>query len=224
MTDTDEYLKAQTKILADLADIENKGVMTKKEYILKLKDVTRPLIQSGYYPEIQLDDFCSLIGELLKKHNVEYSSGHLAELFDDNEKRIQHSSKNSPDGGVSNSLPLEQQGIETVITSLNRARVRAYDVITDYDYALKLNQQVHIAQKNVDHLNTISKRLLTAKHFVDYFENNYTISSFEELMLQYPKKIREQLDDILTGYHAAVLLQTLHIQTCMIYLIFFWQV
>ena len=83
MTDNDEYLKAQTQILADLSDVETNGIHTKKEYIIKLKDVTRPLIVSGYYPDVSLDDFSSLMGELLKKHNVEYSSGHLAELFDD---------------------------------------------------------------------------------------------------------------------------------------------
>ncbi len=107
--DIAEQVKTQTKILSDLHDVETNGIHTQKEYIIKLKEVTRPLVISGYYPDVQLDDFCSLIGELLKKHNVEYSSGHLAELFDDDEKRSYNNSNMiSPDGGNETSPPLNK--------------------------------------------------------------------------------------------------------------------
>ena len=43
----DEYVDAQKKIINELASLETKSFETKKSYILRLKEVTRPLIENG---------------------------------------------------------------------------------------------------------------------------------------------------------------------------------
>ena len=87
MTDNTEYIKAQTKALADLEALENQDFVSKKDKIGNLKNATRPLIISGFYPDTALSDFCSLIQDMLEKYNISYSRTKLAELFDDDEKR-----------------------------------------------------------------------------------------------------------------------------------------
>lgn len=87
MTENDEYLKAQTKILAEMADLEVKDFTTKKDYITNFKNVTRPLVLSGFYEDKTLYDFCSLIQDMLEKYNISYPRTKLADLFDDDEKR-----------------------------------------------------------------------------------------------------------------------------------------
>jgi hypothetical protein len=70
-----------------MADLEIKDFMTKKDYITNLKNVTRPLVLSGFYEDKTLSDFCSLIQDMLEKYNISYPRTKLAELFDDDEKR-----------------------------------------------------------------------------------------------------------------------------------------
>lgn len=206
--DIDEQIKAQRDILEKLSNFDTDSFKTKKQYIEELKDVTRPLIESGYYENVKLDDFCSFIGDLLEKYNISYSRKKLPALFEDNEKRVYTKEKtNVTDGDNCNSSPPESEGIEGIIRQLNRARTRAYDDI-DYDYGKKINRMVDASQRNADHLTIIRKRLFTARYFTDYFEKNYTIESFEKMIKQYPKDVREQLTDILAAYHASVLLQS----------------
>ena len=205
----DEQVKAQTKILADLEDFENKGVMTKKEYILKLKDVTRPLVLADYYPDTKLNDLCSLIGEMLGKYNIEYSSGHLAELFDDHEKRIQHNPKqNSPDGGVITSPPLQQeQGIIGQLDFLEKQIGKSYDVMQDDEAADKLQTLENIAAKSVSHIKTFEKNYKTASYFVSQFEKTFGSSDEADKILEsLPKKQRDRMTDLITKYHANILL------------------
>ena len=60
-----EYLSEQNKILNELSNLENRSFETKKSYILRLRDTTRPLIESGYYEGLKLNDLCSFIYEKL---------------------------------------------------------------------------------------------------------------------------------------------------------------
>ena len=57
----DEYLKAKNQLLEKMSNHESQSFMTKKEFILKLRDIERPLIMSGYYPDLKLNDLCSHI-------------------------------------------------------------------------------------------------------------------------------------------------------------------
>ena len=127
----DEQIKAQTKILADLENFESQGVMTKKEYILKLKDVTRPLVLADYYPDIQLNDLCSLIGEMLGKYNVSYSRTKLPEMFDEDEKRSYRTKQgvNVTDGDKQTSPPLEKETEQGIIGQLDFMEKQVWQII-----------------------------------------------------------------------------------------------
>jgi len=162
-----------------------------------------------------LGDLCSFIGNKLKENNVEYSSGHLAELFDDDEKRTQHRPKNSPDRGVIDSPPLEEteQGIVVSIIGqldfLEKQIGKSYDVMSDYAAADKLQTLENIASKQVSHIKTFEKKLKTAHWFVDAFEKQFgDVDQTEQIAKGLPKKQRERLQLLITIYHASDLLRS----------------
>ena len=106
---TDEYIKEQTKILSQLENLESTEFMTKKEYILKLKEVTRPLVLAYYYPDTKLNDLCSFIQQTLEKYNISYPRTKLPELFNDDEKRTYKSVKTNVTTGDKSVPPLKQK-------------------------------------------------------------------------------------------------------------------
>ena len=205
----DEQIKARNKILENLAYLNKESFAKKKDYIIQLKDVERPLVLSGYYPDVSLSDLCSHIGKTLTERNIEYSSGHLAELFDDDEKRTQHRSNNSPDGGVSNSPPLEptEDSIIGQLDFLEKQIGKSYDTMVDYAPADKLNTLEIISAKHTAHLKSFIKKLYTAHHFVDSFERTFGDADAAEITLKgLPKKQRERLDALYNIYNASNLL------------------
>jgi len=78
-----EYVMQQQKILEDLSNIEHKDFETKKQYIMRLREVTRPLVESGYYDGIKLNDLASFIHkELVTRHGIShYQDGDYYSLF-----------------------------------------------------------------------------------------------------------------------------------------------
>jgi len=209
-TDTDEYVKQQTKILTDLSDFENKGVMTKKEYITNLRQVTRPLVLSGYYPDVQLNDLCSFIGDLLEKYNIAYSRTTLPSLFEDDEKRTQFTNKRFLKEEPNISSPLEsEQGIIGQLDHLEKSIGKRYDVIPHYAAADKLNTLEQITIKSTNHIKTFTKKLLTANFYVDSFEKQFASAEDAEKILEtLPKKQKIRLNSLITIYHSSILLIT----------------
>lgn len=212
----DEQVKEQNRILENLTYINRESYTKKKDLIIQFKEVTRPLVLAGYYPDVQLSDLCSFIGKKLSENSIEYSSGHLAELFDDDEKRTQHrSTKNSPDGGVENSPPLDenpsavQGSIIGQLDYLEKQIGKSYDVMEESDYAEKLQSLENISAKNLAHIKSFDKTYKTLNHFVDTIEKTFgSVETAEDMLPTLPKKQRERLDALITKYHNDVLLIT----------------
>jgi hypothetical protein len=119
-----DYLTAQNKILSELEGLEGKSFETKKEYIKRLAEVTRPLVESGFYEGVTLNDMATFIHkELLTKHNISYTNdGNYYSLFKEDEK---HSEKRPMSGRtrekISSPLPLEKQTGNDIIDQLKQA-------------------------------------------------------------------------------------------------------
>lgn len=106
----DEYVKQQSKLLDELTDKESQIGTTKTEYIKRLREVTKPLVLAGYYPDKQIGDLSSIIRDMLNKHNISFPDNQAwTGLFEDYEKRPTNSRReDSP-------LPIAQQtGIELI--------------------------------------------------------------------------------------------------------------
>lgn len=210
MTENDEYLKAQTKILAEMADLEIKDFTTKKDYITNLKNVTRPLVASGYYQGKTLSDFCSLIQDMLEKYDISYPRTKLAELFDDDEKRSYNKKGKANVTASDNEIvpPLQEKGdIADILDHLEKKIGKSYDVMPDYEAADKLQTLENIASKSVSHVKTFTRKLLQANYFVDAFEKQFTDeAACNEVMQGLPRKQKTRLENLLAIYDASVLL------------------
>jgi len=213
----DEYLQAKNKLLEQMANDESQIIMTKKECILKLKDIERPLILAGYYPDLKLNDLCSHIGETLEKYNISYARTKLPLLFEDDEKRTQHNPNgNLTNGEDGNSPPLEtektkreEEGIIGQIDYLEKQIGKSYDVMESDDGADRLQLYQNMASKLLSHFKTEDKIYKTSNYFVDIVEKTFgTIEEAEKALDGLPKKQRERLHYIITKYNADVLLIT----------------
>lgn len=211
MNETDERVKQMNAILTEMANLDSEVGTTKKQYILKLKDQIRPLLLSGYFPDRTLSDHCSLIGELLEKHNISYPRTKLPELFDDDEKRIQHRQNNVTSGEVMDSPPLEiaEGGIIGQLDFLEKQIGKSYDMMERYDPADKLVTLENIANKSVSHIKTFTKKLFTVNYFVAKFEQTFnSADEAEKIMKGLPKKQRDRLNSLIVKYNTDVLLIT----------------
>jgi len=85
--DLSEYEKQYRDLLRKLSEVEQKDYSTKKELILRIKEVTKPLIKSGKYPGITEKDTALFLYNEIKNYGISYPSGHFYELFDESEKR-----------------------------------------------------------------------------------------------------------------------------------------
>jgi len=206
----DEQVRAQTRILAELADLESKDFTTKKDYITNLKNVTRPLIVSGFYPDKTLSDFCSLIQDKLEEYSISYPRTKLAELFDEDEKRS-YNKKDKPNvtsGDNEIVPPSETQGdITGILDHLEKKIGKSYDTIPDYEAAGKLQTLENIANKSVSHVKTFTRKLLQANYFVDAFEKQFADdAACSQVMQGLPRKQKARLENLLAIYNASVLL------------------
>jgi len=208
MTETDEYVKRTNEILENLTYINNESFTKKKSLIIQLKEMQRPLVLAGFYPDVSLDDLCSFIGNLLLDNHIEYSSGHLAELFDDDEKRTQHRSKNSPHRGVMDSPPPQQeQGIIGQLDFMEKQIGKSYDVMPDYHAADKLFTLEQIANKSVSHIKTFTRKLFTANYYINSFEKQFgDVDQADKTLETLPKKQKIRLNSLIAIYHSSILL------------------
>ncbi|UVF62303.1 hypothetical protein [Nitrososphaeria virus YSH_462411] len=103
----DEYVKSQSDIIEELKKIESDDFKTKEQKIIRLKEVTRPLIEAGYYEGVTVGHLASFIQkDILEKHNITYpNNGRYYSLFAEDEKREYSTSGRKE----ISSLPIEQQ-------------------------------------------------------------------------------------------------------------------
>ena len=153
--------KRINELYEQLSYIRDETFTKKRDLIIQLRENYRPMVMSGVFPDVQLQDLCSFIGKELKERNIGYSSGHLAELFEDDEKRTQHRRNNSPDGGVLDSPPLEtkreEEGIIGQIDYLEKQFGKSYDVMESDDGADRLQLYQNMASKLLSHFKTEDK-------------------------------------------------------------------
>ncbi len=120
MSDIDEYVQKQQEILSEINDIENMSKTTIKQKIIDLKNVTRPLVEAGYYPDKHVGHLCSIIRDKLKSYNLPFivnKSGWFYDLFDEEER-----AKDAKMASNISSLPIEKRTGIDVIDRLKEAQ------------------------------------------------------------------------------------------------------
>lgn len=167
-----EYVIAQNKIISDLEGLEGKSFETKKEYIKRLAEVTRPLIESNYYEGIKLVDMASFIQkELLVKHNISYhADGEYYGLFKDDEK---HGEKNPMSGRsrdkISSPLPLEKQTGDDIIDKLKTAARSGEKFPESYIPLQILERIVDVSNETIKQAESLIRKLGASHYFTEKY-------------------------------------------------------
>jgi DNA-binding phage protein len=171
-----EYVQAQNKIITDLEGLEGKSFETKKQYIVRLAEVTRPLVESGYYEGVKLADMASFIHkELLSKHNITYhADGEYYGLFKDDEK---HSEKNPMSGRsrdkISSSLPIEKQTGNDVIDSLKQAARSGERLPQAYLPHMILEKIIDMSNEQTKQAESLIRKTGAAFYFTEKFDKEF---------------------------------------------------
>lgn len=93
-----EYLKRQNELLERLTRINTDDYKTKKSIIQQLIDVTRPLVETGYY-NWKKRFFASFIHDQLLEYQIDYPRNQAFYLlFEDDEKREEGTNFESTNG------------------------------------------------------------------------------------------------------------------------------
>ncbi|MFQ5788812.1 MAG: hypothetical protein ACE5H1_12650, partial [Thermodesulfobacteriota bacterium] len=169
-----EYVRAQKKILLELEGLEGKSFETKTQYIIRLKEVTRPLVKSGYYEGVKLKDMASFIQkELLVKHGITYNnSGDYYALFKEDEK---HGEKNPMSSRsrekISSPLPIEKQTGNEVIDKLKQAARSGESLPDNYKTQQVLEVIVDMSNETNKQAESLIRKLGAAYYFIENFED-----------------------------------------------------
>ena len=167
MQDIEEYVKQQTVILEEINDLELKTEKTLKEKIINLKNVTRPLVESGYYPNKKIGNLCSIIRDKLRQYNIpsiEQRAGWFYALFEESERdKSDTMSQNiSP-------LPIEQQTGIDEIDKLKTVERNGYSLPdTLYTNYLKLIET--ISGETIKQLISIKNKMGNAYAYEEAFD------------------------------------------------------
>ena len=85
-----DYQNKHLEYLNKLKDVDSKDFTTKKQLVIRLIEVTRPLIENGYVKGLKSEDLASYIGNRLEEYGISYyRDGNFYSLFKDNEKHIE---------------------------------------------------------------------------------------------------------------------------------------
>ncbi len=87
-TDLEQYAKKQVQVIETLHLIDQQDYETKKEYVIRLIEVTRPLVHSGRIPGVKPNQLAEHISSVLTMNNISYSrtGEYFYSLFEENEK------------------------------------------------------------------------------------------------------------------------------------------
>lgn len=176
LEELDEYVLEQKKILNDLSNLETKDYETKKQYIFRLSEVTRPLVEAGYYEGVKLADMASFIHkELLTKHNVTYpDNGAYYAIFKDDEK---HSEKNPMSTRsrekISSPLPLEKQTGDDIIDKLKQAARSGESLPSSYPIQMYLEKIIDVSSETIKQSESLIRKLGSAFYFIDRFDKAF---------------------------------------------------
>jgi len=194
-----EYVIQQQKILEDLSSIEHKDFETKKQYIIRLREVTRPLVEGGYYEGVKLQDLASFIQkELLSKHGISYNnSGDYYGLFQEDEK---HSEKNPMSSRtrekISSPLPIEKQTGDEDIDKLKQAARSGETLPADYQFHTYLERVIDVSNETTKQAESLIRKLGGSFYFIDKFDKMFPDKKELETELRTgnSKKIKEMAE------------------------------
>ena len=172
LEEIDEYVIAQNKILAELEGLEGKSFETKTQYIKRLREVTRPLIQVGYYEGVKLADMANFIQkELLDKHGISYNkSGDYYSLFKEDEKREYNTDSSRSRNKISSPLPLEKQTGNDVIDKLKEAARSGSSLPESYPITSYLEKIIDVSNETTKQAESLIRKLGASFYFIDKFD------------------------------------------------------
>ncbi len=88
MINLSDYIRRETECISKLASIDKQDYITKKQYVEKLIEAERVLIQEGYYPDVGIDKLATFIRTKLVENNIAYPKNErFYDLFAEEEKR-----------------------------------------------------------------------------------------------------------------------------------------
>ena len=70
--DAEDFQKKHKEYLEKLKDVDTQDYSTKKQLVIRLIEVTRPLIANGYVEGLKSEDLASYISNRLEEYNIEY--------------------------------------------------------------------------------------------------------------------------------------------------------
>lgn len=170
-----EYIMQQNKILEDLSNIEHKDFETKKQYIMRLREVTRPLVEGGYYDGIKLNDLASFIQkELLSKHSITYpDNGSYYAIFKEEEKHNTNPNSTRSREKISSPLPIEKQTGDEDIDKLKQAARSGETLPTDYQFHTYLERVIDVSNETTKQAESLIRKLGGSFYFIDKFDKMF---------------------------------------------------
>ena len=200
---TTQYAQTQQKILTELKTLDTKDFETKKEYIMRLKQVTRPLIESGYYQGKRLDDLAVIVYGLLEKYEVSYPrNDSFYSLFANDEKREEKNSNLSTSSRQKiSSLPIEKKTGDESVDKLRLVIRNGYHIPEDYKFGRYLKLIILCNAELAKQSNSILKRLGNAISYVNAFAKEFqTEDNFQSLLQKSTGKTKRQYSEVWDYY------------------------
>ena len=202
-----EYVLQQTKILTDLEGLEGKSFETKKEYIKRLAEVTRPLIEADFYEGVKLSDMASFIQkELLEKHGISYhADGDYYGLFQEDEK---HNEKRPMSGRardkISSPLPLEKQTGDDTLDKLKQAARSGEKLPESYGPQQYLERVIDVSNETIKQAESLIRKLGGAFYYTEKFDKEYPDKkALESSLKNTGGKKQKELKELYSYYKAS---------------------
>jgi len=170
-----EFVSAQNKIITELEGLEGKSFETKTQYIIRLREVTKPLIESNYYEGVKLEDMASFIQkELLDKHGISYeASGRYYGLFQENEKHKNNPNSSRQREKISSPLPLEKQTGNDIIDKLKEAARSGEKLPESYLPQMILERIIDISNEATKQSESLIRKLGASFYFTEKFDKAF---------------------------------------------------
>lgn len=200
----DEYIVQQQKILTAMTELESKDFETKKQYIIRLKEVTRPIIMAGYYDGYELPDLAIKVYELLDTNKVSYPrNDSYYSLFDKDETRQDQNRYNLSTSSRQKitSLPLEEQTGKKEIDRFKQ--LMRFDVKEphDYDYSQWLKKVKEVSNEINKQVDSLLNKLGKAYFFTHHYETRFPSEvEWKEIISMSSATDKKEWEEIKTHY------------------------
>ena len=197
-----EYVMQQNKILEELTGLEHKDFETKKQYIMRLREVTIPLIESGYYEGVKLQDTASFIQkELLSKHSITYpDNGSYYAIFKEEEKHNNNPNSTRSREKISSPLPLEKQTGDDDIDLLKQYARSGLSMPDNYQYHIYLERIIDVSNETIKQSESLIRKLGAAFFYIDKFDKMFPNKKELEIEIKQNSKKAKELAELYDHY------------------------